>query len=61
MSVRATLRISLGGALFRPAMAALVEALHAMRKLGSFSWMLDMLGMAELGNMLCTGTEAAEK
>jgi len=47
-------RISVGGALSRLALAGFVKAARAMREHGSFTWMRDMKGMAELAKMLRT-------
>ena len=45
-------RISVGGALSRLALATFVSAAKAMRELGSFAWMGEMIGIAELRTML---------
>ena len=45
-------RISVGGALSRLALATFVKAAQAMRLQGSFAWMRDMMGTAELRKML---------
>ena len=45
-------RISVGGALSRLALATFVKAAQAMRQQGSFAWMRDMMGTAELRKML---------
>jgi len=45
-------RISVGGALSRLALASFVKAARSMRDHGSFAWMREMMGMAELGKML---------
>jgi len=47
-------RISVGGALSRLALAAFVNAARAMRRHGSFTWMRDMIGVAELGKLFET-------
>ncbi|MGH7154069.1 MAG: isocitrate lyase/PEP mutase family protein [Acetobacteraceae bacterium] len=44
-------RISVGGALSRLALAAFVKAARSMHDQGSFAWMQEMIGMAELGKM----------
>ena len=44
-------RISVGGALSRLALATFVEAGRAMREQGSFAWMRDMMGIAEVRRM----------
>lgn len=44
-------RISVGGALSRLALATVVNAARAMQE-GSFAWMRDMIGTAELAKML---------
>jgi 2-methylisocitrate lyase-like PEP mutase family enzyme len=44
-------RISVGGALSRLVLATFVKAAHEMREHGSFAWMRDMMGSAELGTM----------
>jgi 2-methylisocitrate lyase-like PEP mutase family enzyme len=48
-------RISVGGALSRLALATVVKAVQAMRERGSFAWMRDMIGMADLRGMLHAG------
>ena len=45
-------RISVGGALSRLALATFVKAAQAMQELGSFAWMQEMIGVAELRKML---------
>jgi 2-methylisocitrate lyase-like PEP mutase family enzyme len=45
-------RISVGGALSRLALATFVSAGRAMRQDGSFAWMREMAGMAEMRQML---------
>jgi 2-methylisocitrate lyase-like PEP mutase family enzyme len=45
-------RISVGGALSRLALATIVKAAHDMQEHGSFAWMRDMIGIAELREML---------
>jgi 2-methylisocitrate lyase-like PEP mutase family enzyme len=47
-------RISVGGALSRLALATFVKAGQAMKQQGSFAWMRDMIGVAELRKMLKT-------
>jgi 2-methylisocitrate lyase-like PEP mutase family enzyme len=47
-------RVSVGGALSRLALATFLKAAHAMQKQGSFAWMRDILGIAELRKMLKT-------
>jgi 2-methylisocitrate lyase-like PEP mutase family enzyme len=47
-------RISVGGALSRLALATFVNAARAMRQHGSFAWMRDMIGIAELGKLFKT-------
>jgi 2-methylisocitrate lyase-like PEP mutase family enzyme len=47
-------RISVGGALSRLALATFVKAARAMRQDGSFAWMHDMIGIAELRTLLGT-------
>jgi 2-methylisocitrate lyase-like PEP mutase family enzyme len=44
-------RISVGGALSRLALATFVEAGRAMQEQGSFAWMRDMMGIAEVRRM----------
>ena len=44
-------RVSVGGALSRLALAAFVSAGRAMRQHGSFAWMRDMIGVAEIGRL----------
>ena len=48
-------RISVGGALSRLALAALLDAGRAMREQGSFAWMRDMLGFGEMQRLLAEG------
>jgi 2-methylisocitrate lyase-like PEP mutase family enzyme len=48
-------RISVGGALSRLALAALVKAAQSMRGQGSIAWMREMISMAELRTMLDRG------
>lgn len=45
-------RISVGGALSRLALAAVVEAGRAMKEQGSFAWMREMMAFAEVRRML---------
>lgn len=45
-------RISVGGALSRLVLATFVKAAQTMKKRGSFAWMREMIGMAELRKML---------
>lgn len=45
-------RISVGGALARLAFAAFIKASRAMHDQGSFGWMRDMTGMAEVRKLL---------
>jgi 2-methylisocitrate lyase-like PEP mutase family enzyme len=47
-------RVSVGGALSRLALATFVNAAQAMRQHGSFAWMRDMIGVAELGKLFKT-------
>jgi 2-methylisocitrate lyase-like PEP mutase family enzyme len=47
-------RISVGGALSRLVLATFVEAAQAMQRHGSFVWMREMIGIAELRKMLQT-------
>jgi 2-methylisocitrate lyase-like PEP mutase family enzyme len=47
-------RISVGGALSRLALATFLKAARAMHEQGSFAWMRDMIGIAELWNMMKT-------
>lgn len=47
-------RVSVGGALSRLALATFLKAAQAMLKQGSFAWMRDMIGIAELRKMLKT-------
>lgn len=54
LSAAGAKRISVGGALSRLALAAFVRAARAMQEQGSFAWMRDMTGMAELAKMLKT-------
>ncbi len=49
-------RISVGGALSRLALATFVKAGRAMREQGSFAWMRDMAGMADMRRLLDAGT-----
>ncbi len=44
-------RISVGGALSRLVLATFVKAAQAMQESGSFAWMREMIGMAELRKM----------
>ncbi len=44
-------RISVGGALSRLVLSTFIEASQAMRRQGSFAWMRDMVGIAELGKL----------
>ena len=44
-------RISVGGALSRLALAAFVKGGRAMKEQGSFAWMRDMMGFAEVRQM----------
>jgi 2-methylisocitrate lyase-like PEP mutase family enzyme len=48
-------RISVGGALSRLALATFVSAAKAMKGQGSFAWMPQMLGVADLQRMLGDG------
>ena len=48
-------RISVGGALSRLALATFVHAGHAMKAQGSFAWMRDMAGTADLRRLFGTG------
>jgi 2-methylisocitrate lyase-like PEP mutase family enzyme len=54
LSAAGAKRISVGGALSRLALATVVDAARAMQKQGSFAWMRDMIGIAELRNMFKT-------
>lgn len=45
-------RISVGGALSRLSLATFVKAAQSMKNRGSFAWMREMMGMAELRQML---------
>lgn len=45
-------RISVGGALSRLALAAVVDAGRAMKEQGSFTWMREMMAFAEVRRML---------
>lgn len=45
-------RISVGGALSQLALATFISAGQAMRQDGSFAWMREMAGMAEMRQML---------
>jgi 2-methylisocitrate lyase-like PEP mutase family enzyme len=47
-------RISLGGALSRLMLATFVNAARATQRHGSFAWMRDMIGVAELGQLFKT-------
>ena len=47
-------RISVGGALSRLGLATVVKAAQSMLEHGSFAWMRDMIGIAELGKILKT-------
>jgi 2-methylisocitrate lyase-like PEP mutase family enzyme len=47
-------RISLGGALARHVLATFVKAGRAMQEHGSFAWMREMIGMAEVRKLLET-------
>jgi 2-methylisocitrate lyase-like PEP mutase family enzyme len=49
-------RISVGGALSRLALARFVEAGRAMKDMGSFAWMRDMMPIAETRRMLGTAS-----
>ena len=49
-------RISVGGALSRLALAAFVGAGRAMKEQGSFAWMCDMLGFADVQRLLGAGS-----
>jgi len=49
-------RISVGGALSRLALATFVDAGRAMKEQGSFAWMPQMLGIAEMQRLLGTGS-----
>jgi len=48
-------RISVGGALSRLALATFVTAARAIQEQGSFAWMREMMGSAELRKMLGSG------
>ena len=48
-------RISVGGALSRLALATFVGAGRAMKEQGSFAWMPQMLGFAEMQRLLAAG------
>lgn len=48
-------RISVGGALSRLALATFVGAARAMKEQGSFAWMRDMLGFADMQQLLGRG------
>jgi 2-methylisocitrate lyase-like PEP mutase family enzyme len=48
-------RISVGGALSRLALAAFVKGARAMKEQGSFAWMGDMMGIAEVRRMFGAG------
>ena len=48
LSAAGAKRVSVGGALSRLALARFVEAAKAMQNQGSFAWMRDMIGIAEL-------------
>ena len=50
-------RISVGGALSRLALATFVNAGQAMKEQGSFAWMPQMLGFAEMQRLLGLGAE----
>jgi 2-methylisocitrate lyase-like PEP mutase family enzyme len=45
-------RISVGGALSRLALATFIKAAQSMGEDGSFTWMREMIGIAELRKML---------
>ncbi len=45
-------RVSVGGALSRLALATFIDAARAMQQQGSFAWMREMIGMAELRPLL---------
>ena len=47
-------RVSVGGGLSRLTLATFVAAARAMQKQGSFAWMRDMMGIAELSAMFKT-------
>jgi 2-methylisocitrate lyase-like PEP mutase family enzyme len=47
-------RVSVGGALSRLALATFLKAADAMQNQGSFAWMRDIIGIAELRKMLKT-------
>ena len=49
-------RISVGGALSRLALARFVEAGRAMKDMGSFAWMREMMPIAETRRMLGTAS-----
>jgi len=52
-------RISVGGALSRLALATFVNAGRAMKEQGSFAWMPQMLGFAEMQRLLEAGAADA--
>jgi 2-methylisocitrate lyase-like PEP mutase family enzyme len=49
-------RISVGGALSRLALARFVEAGRAMKDMGSFAWMRDMMPITDTRRMLGTAS-----
>lgn len=51
-------RISVGGALSRLALATFVNAGRAMKEQGSFAWMPQMLGFAEMQRLLGAGASS---
>lgn len=52
-------RVSVGGALSRLALATFVKAAKDMQERGSFGWMREMMGMADLRNMLGSQADSA--
>jgi 2-methylisocitrate lyase-like PEP mutase family enzyme len=47
-------RVSVGGGLSRLVLATFIKVAQAMQTQGSFAWMRDMIGIAELGKLLET-------
>jgi 2-methylisocitrate lyase-like PEP mutase family enzyme len=47
-------RVSVGGALSRLVLASFVDAAQAMQEQGSFAWMREMIGIADLRSLLKT-------
>jgi 2-methylisocitrate lyase-like PEP mutase family enzyme len=54
LSAAGAKRVSVGGTLSRLALAGFIEAAKAMQNPGSFAWMPDMIGIAELQKMFKT-------